>query len=354
MNRIVAPRFIRAWTAALFSVAFTVCATDCFAADDRLKTAADQSTDRFDTVIVRGASGTSAYGEMFDDQVREWQRLCQSIGRTARTIGGRTTSGADDAASTDDRQQLLETLGQWQGAGSESKWLIFVGHGVSNPSGDYFNLEGPDVTAKEIAALLPPADPLVVVCGFSASGGWISSLGSGADQSRIVITATQSGSEQNFSRFGKHLAAVASSGDFDIDHDHQLSWLEAFVAASALTTDEYETDGRLISEHAVLEDNGDGQGVRADFFEQLRPAADPPEGRDSDGELARRTVIRGDEDAVVLTGDAAARRNELEQRLYSLREQKADLDTDEYYQRLLEIAQELAEIYQVAKSPPGE
>lgn len=349
MNHFRSRRYVRT-LAGWLTGAIIVSASLCRAADEQPEPSADQAKSEFDTLIVRGASGADAYAETFDAQVQAWRQLCQSTGRNARVIGEKTALTNDDTLTMNDREQLLEALTNWQSdPHGSAKWLIFIGHGVSNPSGDYFNLEGPDVTADEVAGVLPVGDPLIIVCGFSSSGGWIETLGR-SDQARIVITATQSASEQNFARFGKHLAAVVSDGDYDIDHDHQLSWLEAFVAASALTASEYEADGRLVSEHAALEDSGDGQGVRADFFEQLRPTSAPPEGRDLDGDLARRSIVRGEAGVSILTGEAATRRDELEQQLYSLREQKTELDGDEYYRRLLEIAQELAKIYQTAES----
>src|SRR6185295_14800285 len=77
---------------------------------------------------------------------------------------------------------------------------------------------------------------------------------------RIVITATRSGQEQNATRFTEFLIAALGATDADTDQDGRISVLEAFVYANRLTADFYTRAGRLATEHALLEDNGDGVG----------------------------------------------------------------------------------------------
>jgi hypothetical protein len=91
----------------------------------------------------------------------------------------------------------------------------------------------------------------------SASGEFIKSL---AAKGRIVITATRNGQETNATRFAGFFISALTATDADTDQDGHTSVLEAFAYASRLTGDYYKRAGRLASEHALLDDNGDGVG----------------------------------------------------------------------------------------------
>ena len=80
------------------------------------------------------------------------------------------------------------------------------------------------------------------------------------------VTATRSGYQHNYARFGKFLAEALSNPKNDLDKDGQISLLESFLSASHRTTEFYKTEGRLATEHALLDDNGDGLGTPATWF----------------------------------------------------------------------------------------
>ena len=52
----------------------------------------------------------------------------------------------------------------------------------------------------------------------------------------------------------------------DLDRDGGVSVLEAFLHASKRVEATFAEEGLLASEHALLEDNGDGLGTSAAFF----------------------------------------------------------------------------------------
>jgi hypothetical protein len=91
----------------------------------------------------------------------------------------------------------------------------------------------------------------------SASGEFIKPL---SGRGRVVVTATRSGQEQNATRFPEHFIAALSSRDADADQNGRVSVLEAFDYASRLTAEQYKRAGRLATEHALLDDSGDGVG----------------------------------------------------------------------------------------------
>ena len=116
----------------------------------------------------------------------------------------------------------------------------------------------------------------------SASAPFLNRL-SGAD--RVVVTATRSGSEQNFARFGEYLAEAIADPRADLDKDGQVSLLEAYLIASSRTAEFYKSRSRLATEHALLDDNGDQPGhprrlvqgrPRHPTGQGRRPARRPP------------------------------------------------------------------------------
>ena len=64
----------------------------------------------------------------------------------------------------------------------------------------------------------------------------------------------------------------------DLDKDGQTSLLEAFLIASKQTADYYKSQARLSSEHALIDDNADGKGTPADWFEGTRLTRKPKDG----------------------------------------------------------------------------
>ncbi len=96
---------------------------------------------------------------------------------------------------------------------------------------------------------------------------------------RTVITATRTEGERNQTRYGEYFAEALSTDDADMDKDGRVSMLEAFTWARRRVVESYERDGQLLTEHAVLDDNGDGKGT------------DEPGQPGEDGALARTLFL---------------------------------------------------------------
>src|SRR5206468_3358863 len=126
-----------------------------------------------------------------------------------------------------------------------------------------------DLSAKQMAELLAPLPrPIILIDNSSSSAPFINEL---SRPNRIIITATKSGWEQNYTRFGKYFAKSVADPSADLDKDGQVSVLEAFLSASRQVEDFYKSERRLATEHALLDDNGDGKGTPASFFHGVRP-----------------------------------------------------------------------------------
>jgi hypothetical protein len=176
---------------------------------------------------------------------------------------------------------------------------------------------------------------LVVIIGASASGDFLPVL---AHPGRVIVTATRSSTERNESLFASRFSHGLASLEADGDKDGLVSVLEAFGYAQREVAVAYEADGRLMTEHAQLDDNGDGRGTD-----------EPGQAGVSDGALARRVtfgVRPGSTDPRVAT--LFAQRRTLEDQVEALRRRKDSMPrpayTTELDRLLLAIATKSSEI----------
>jgi hypothetical protein len=120
--------------------------------------------------------------------------------------------------------------------------------------------------------------------------------------------------------------------------------LEAFLMASRRVAEFYKSEGRLASEHALLDDNGDGLGTPADWFRGIHAVKKSANNAPLDGMRAHQWhLVRSKEDQR-LSPEQRKKRDELELQIGKLREQKTSLDENEYYQQLEALLTQLAEI----------
>ncbi|MBI1347696.1 hypothetical protein GC163_15585 [bacterium] len=289
-----------------------------------------------EVVIVVGAPGSEEYGERFTAWAEKWQHAAQE-GQARLTV-----IGLKDAETENDLQRLQTVL--TEGGQSESPlWLVFIGHGTFDRRDAKFNLRGPDVSAGDLKTWLAPLRrPIAVIDTTAASAPFLTAL---AADNRVLISATKSGGEQNFPYFGGYLAEAITDMDADLDKDQQVSLWEAFLFASRRTDEFYKTDGRLQTEHAILDDNGDGQGVRAEAFRGLEPiqvAADA--NQQLDGDRAHQWHLLPNAEEAALPAEVRRQHDRLELEILALKRQKASLSEEDYYQQLEGLLLQLAEL----------
>ena len=225
-------------------------------------------------------------------------------------------------------------------------FLVLFGHGSDRGGGPRFNLVGPDITAAELSALLAPitARRVVVVDASSASGGMVAAL---SGPGRVVVTATKSGFERNATQFGGFFAAALARDGADTDKDGRVSVLEAFTYARSEVVRAYAEDNRLLTEHAVLDDNGDGTG------------SEQPRGGAGDGALAGAVFFgpAGGAAAVATTDPVLkalyARRDSLERHVADLRAAKSRMVPDAYEQALEATLVDLATTNRTIREKEG-
>ena len=103
--------------------------------------------------------------------------------------------------------------------------------------------------------------------------------------------------------------------------------------------------GRLATEHALIDDNGDGLGTPPDWFRGVRAQRKARDGASPDGTRAHQFHLVRSEEERNLTPEARAKRDEVEQRIARLREMKDNLYLEDYYRELEALMLELALIY---------
>lgn len=292
-------------------------------------------------LVVTGASGEESWGEEFRGAAEKWAEAAKRGG--ARFDWVQPTSAPAEASGTQ-LERLKSQLSKLPKAGDLPLWLVFIGHGTFDGAEGKFNLEGPDLGAQELGRELKAfTRPTVVVLGASASGAFLNELKA---PNRVVITATRSGQEQNFSRFGKAMAAAIGDPESDLDHDGQVSALEGFLAASYRVAEFYKSDGRMLTEHALIDDNGDGKGTPAEWYRGIRVVKKAADGGSIDGLRAHQLHLIANERDRALSPEARKRRDALEMELFRLREQRGTAADDAAYLKQLELLLlELGRIY---------
>lgn len=287
-------------------------------------------------ILVRGAGGEAPFTENFTKTVDAWKAASVKSGTEPTVI----------ADVPDALEKLKATLAAAPKEGGDELWLVLQGHGTWDGRTARFNLEGPDLSAEELAECLRPFQrPVVVINSFSSSGPFLARL---AGPGRVVITATRSGTEKNFSRFGGHLADALTDPAADLDQDGANSLLEVFLTAARRTAEFYKTEGRILTEHALLDDNGDGMGTAADWFRGVRAVKKPKDGAAADGPRAHRRYLIPAEENPPLTAEQRAAREALEARVEALRDRKESMPEDAYYAELEQLMLELAKVYPAA------
>jgi hypothetical protein len=299
----------------------------------------DLSSNRASVIIVVGAPGEAEFGSNFVRQASLWQKACEQANLHQITIGLSSISTA-----TNDYEDLKQALLLEPREGAAELYLVLIGHGTFDSKEARFNLRGPDVSATELATWLRPfRRPLAVIDTSSSSAPFLNKLSA---TNRVVITATRSGNEQNFSRFGQYFAESITSPDADLDKDGQVSLLEAFLIASRRTSDFYKVEGRIATEHALIDDNGDGLGTQADWFRGLRAVKAPKEKAAVDGTLAQQFHVVRSYAENRLTEEQRRKRDELEHAVFRHREKKGKIPDDQYYRDLEKMLLELARLYE--------
>ncbi len=240
---------------------------------------------------------------------------------------------APGKATKDAIEKGLSAIGT-AAAADDVVFIVLIGHGTWDGKVAKFNLPGPDMTAADFAAILKrfATKNIVFVNTASSSGPFVEAL---AGSARVVVTATRSGAEQFATLFGGYFVDALASDKADADKNRRVSVLEAFNAAKSDVARVYQERGVMLTERALLEDGGDGEG-------SLDPAVNG-----KDGSVAAVLSLGAPKEALALPADPKLRqlyeeRRALEQKAESLKLLKASMPPAQYAAELEKALTDLA------------
>ena len=238
--------------------------------------------------------------------------------------------------------------------------IVLIGHGSFSGSVSHFNLPGPDPTVVDFAVALNELrdQQVVFVNTATASGEFIAGL---SGPKRTIITATKTARERNETKFGEFFVEafagrvvpefetptatnsvneIAIDDVADANKDGRVSLLEAFDYTRRQVARVYEESGLLLTEHAMLDDNGDGYGS-----DEPDPLTDGADGRIAQALFftpsGRLTTAELETDDPTLMG-LYAERNAIEKRVLAHRTLRDGLDSAIYEQELERLLIDLA------------
>lgn len=216
-------------------------------------------------LIVVGLGGNADYRDRFHNQAVALREAFTSkhgmLSEHVTYLGERPESAPEivtDKSTRDNVLSYLSTIAQQMGS-SDRLLVILIGHGTSDQAEARFNITGPDLAPSDLQMALTgfPTQTLALVHTGSASGGFLEPL---SGPNRIIITATRTQRERNATEFAQFFVEAITGESADLDKDERVSLLEAYQYAREEVIRFYEDEKEILTEHAVLDDNGDGTG----------------------------------------------------------------------------------------------
>ncbi len=279
-------------------------------------------------LTVAGLGGEPDYEQSFRQLASELDRVLQGPEHHVYTLSGPGAS----------RGHITQTLRDIAGLAKpqDDFVLILIGHGSYDGFEYKFNVPGPDISGRELAALCNriPARRQLIVNTTSASGASVAVF---ARRGRAVIAATKSGTEKNATVFARYWVDALQDPTADVDKNDAISALEAFNYATAKTAAFYESQKRLATEHAVFDDTARGGAVRV-------ASTETGAGRF----LSSVVLVRMGSARAAAANPAKrgllARKEQLEQRIDTLKYERAALSADDYKQQMTQALIELAKV----------
>jgi hypothetical protein len=283
-------------------------------------------------LTVAGLGGEPDYEQRFTALAKDLDKLLKASSEDAH-VYTLTGSDATKAHLTDTVNQIAR-----EAKADDTFTLTLIGHGSFDSVEYKFNLPGPDISGEELSSLCDrvPTKRQLIVNTSSASGG---SMGALEKAGRIVITATKTGTEKNATVFARYWVEALRDAAADVDKNEVISALEAFQYADRKTASFYESQKRLATEHAMIEDTGKKEGVRA------------PSTENGEGLLATNFALLRLGAAQKAASDPTKRaeldkKEELERKIDTLKYQKAAMSAEDYKRQLSDALLELARVQQ--------
>lgn len=290
--------------------------------------------------VIAGLPGSAEHGELF----QKWAATLVDAASQRFGVPSERIVYLADKAEVDPKrvtgrstrqeiERAFAALAQ-AAAPEDIVFVLLIGHGTFDGKLAKFNLPGPDMGPADFAPLLKGlrSRHVVFVNAASASGPFVAGL---AAPGRTIVTATRTGSERFATLFGGYFVDALTGDAADADKNRRISVLEAFEYARREVATAYEREGIMLTEHPLLDDNGDGEG-------SAQPGRDGKHGR-----VAAVMSLGAASSAEPLPADPRLRalheqRRELERRVEALKLLKDSMDPARYAGELEKVLTELA------------
>ena len=273
------------------------------------ETTASEGTRR--ALVVCGLPGDAAHRKLLGDSLELIYSGLASHGFAAENVhvlSGDEPTDKDGPAlkasrGISTRENITKTAADLQAAiqPADTLWVLVLGHAHFDGRHVWLNVAGDDLHHLDFGRLFEEVRcrEQVFFITTPVSGYFQKPL---AQAGRIVITATEPDLEVNETLFphklARALSGAVSYGEMESDRDGQLSLLDLYLFVARDTAQEYVTGMLLATEHALLDDNGDGRGteVQIDYLSEelggrLRANEEPPARPRGDGLVARQIPL---------------------------------------------------------------
>lgn len=239
--------------------------------------------------VMCGLPGDAEHRERLTEAIKKFAEAAPEVlgyeHRRFRLLVG-DTQMVDDLADVADcnvttAETIASTIKTVSGelAANDSHWLFVFGHGNLYGKRSLLNIEGPDIDQTQFGEMIKP-----ITCRRSvvwmlqpASGFWLQPM---AGSNTVLISATEAGNEITATEMPYALADVLAGDALhqsleDIDKDSFVTMLDLYLAVNIEVAARFSALEVLQTEHAQLDDNGDGRGkeLQQDFL------PDAPESR---------------------------------------------------------------------------
>ena len=278
------------------------------AASDRAAVAAE-STRR--ALVLCGLPGDADHRKLFGDSLGLLYSGLASHGFAAenvRVLWGDEPTEKDGPAikasrGISSRENIAKAAAELQAAiqPADTLWVIVLGHAHYDGRYSWLNIPGDDIHQLDFGRLFEDirCREQVFFITTPVSGYYLKPL---AMPGRIVITATEPDLEVNETLFphklARALSGAVSYGEMEMDRDGILTLLDLYLWIAKDTAQEYMAGMLLSTEHAHIDDNGDGRGteVQIDYLSEelggrLRAADTPPPRPKLDGLAAQKIPL---------------------------------------------------------------
>ncbi|MBS0264164.1 MAG: hypothetical protein JSS02_19665 [Planctomycetes bacterium] len=259
-------------------------------------------------LILSGIPGDEQHAALFQQTATAWEKwlttdLQFESSHVLRLPGSASPTEKPAPLTAEVIRNTLADLSTKLGE-RDALWVFLLGHGNYDGKHAWFHVEGRDPSQADLGRWLSNIRCREQVLWLTqANSGWfVKPL---SQPGRIVVAATAADDESNETEFPEALTSVTRLPveKLDADADGKVSVAEFFIAVSAAVLERFAADNRFPTEHAQLDDNGDGLGTEVLALKEtlgqgkkVDDSAEPesdgkPKPKQADGELARQTFL---------------------------------------------------------------